>query len=85
VIHFEPPSNNLSPFISISSPPLNPSYVFHSVNNPREKPSGGLLGSKWAIPSLDVLKSRRARGLHATFKEEQEEVSEMKSGPFYII
>jgi hypothetical protein len=53
------------------------------VNNPGEKPSGGLLGSKWAIPGLDVLTARRARGLHATFKE-QEKVSEMKSGPFRL-
>jgi hypothetical protein len=44
-----------------------------------------LADSKWTVHGLDVLKSRRERGLHATFKEEQEEVSEMKGGPFYII
>jgi hypothetical protein len=47
--------------------------------------TAGLLDSKWAVPSLDVLTARRARGLHGTFREEQEEVSEMKSRPFRII
>jgi hypothetical protein len=53
------------------------------VNNPGEKPSGGLLADSKC--GLDVLKAQRACGLHGTFKEEQEEASEMKSGPFYII
>jgi hypothetical protein len=41
------------------------------VNIPRsgEKPSGGLLAdSKWAIPSLDVVKARKAPGLHGTLQ-----------------
>ncbi|KAN0068670.1 hypothetical protein V8E54_013394 [Elaphomyces granulatus] len=35
--------------------------------------TAGLLDSKWAVPGLDVLTARRARGLHGTFREEQEE------------
>jgi hypothetical protein len=45
----------------------------------------GLRDSKWAIPGVDPIRDRKARGLPGTFREEQAEVSNMKSGPFYII
>jgi hypothetical protein len=45
----------------------------------------GLLSSKWAVPGLDPIRDRKARGLPGTYREEQEQVSNMKSGPFYII
>jgi hypothetical protein len=41
----------------------------------------GLLDSKWAIPGVDPIRDRKARGLPGTYREEQEKVSNMKSGP----